>query len=132
MNNTTLEPGVPFPMKPNASGPEVPFPMRIVDEVLCRDCPFPMQQHWPEEVKTKMEDWQKTALEEMTKRFSPHGGEETATYPELIGRTLEVVHPGGGARFINNPNRIVISVDENDHIAHISLGAGIHPNPEER
>lgn len=129
MNDIAKGPEVPFPLKQTEKDPGVPFPWGQLETTLCRDCPFPMKPGWPDDVMQAFEKWRESALSLVKSRIFVEGQvEETGHYTELMGKRLEVVLPGGGAQFIDDPNRIVISIDDHSKIQHISVGRNIQPS----
>lgn len=107
-------------------GPEVPFPLNALEDVMCRDCPFPMKENWPDDVRQSFEDWRKKVLDLTAVKLRESGSSERGgaeSYAELIGKTLEVVRPDGGARMIYNPSRLLVHVDEQEQITRISIGS---------
>lgn len=100
------------------SEPGVPFPLRTIEEVLCRDCPFPAKTSWTEDFEHVFDKWRQGVLDTLQGRADPSGTIEA----QLKGKRLVVLRPGQDALFDFQPNRVSIRVDENDTITNVSVG----------
>lgn len=100
------------------AGPEVPFPMKMVEEVLCRECPFPSQANWTGTFDQELDKWQKEFLKKLSAKSDPGGAIENT----LKGMDLVVLKPGQGPHLDLRPNRVTITVNAGDKIIGVSVG----------
>lgn len=119
-NNQLAEPGVPFPLK-------------VVDDLLCRDCPFPSKEAGlSDEQIVKFENWRKdiaARLKSSTEKLTL-GAQFIAAVPNtdkeltdaLRGRKLRVAPPDAVLTDDYIEDRITIFVDDNSNINELKSG----------
>jgi hypothetical protein len=103
-------------------GPEVPFPLRIIEDVMCRDCPFPKQGFDGVQIDA-LEQWQNDVLKQVQQALRHKGvSAELGHATDLIGRKLRVLRHGEAGDMMEVANRVTLHVDENDVIETITTG----------
>lgn len=99
-----------------SAGPETPFPLsKLVEELMCRDCPFPMKG-----ASGEIEQW----LNLFGRRHSLIGeivGAGPSIY-EMIGCRLLVVGPDDVYDTMMHPNRVVIEHDGKMVVSGVKFG----------
>ena len=114
-------PEVPFPLKPFNEEPGVPFSLRSIDEVMCRDCPFPAMPTIPEDAKeglgSNLQKWKDDVLRTASGKMTNQTLEDM-----LKGHELLVVGKDQGAPMDFRPNRVIVHIDENRIVTHVQAG----------
>ena len=114
-------PEVPFPLKQLQDEPGVPFPFKAIDEVMCRDCPFPripvLSQEAQEALGLSLQEWKDDVLR------TAHAKITGSLLEDLLkGRELLVLTEGQGAPFDKHFNRLIVRVDNHNIITHVQEG----------